>query len=232
MAFLSLYWLSFSFFSSSSLRTPMNSVSKMLWNWNFDCTCWRQLATSTLVDVPGIFLMAFTQLLSKASSLTMTQLKLHLFLLLWWWPALKKGERWGSQYHFPLTRKVPFSSGRRKGICIVEGLLLVSQSTYPSHMLGYWKVSTYHFFIHQLVALGASPGTLSQFFLIVKQGAVEYHSAHDNDMPLDRSKLMWKLPWLHWYTVCSITFIEYLYNWASDQPGVFTISFIIQNVTF
>ncbi len=49
MAFLSLYWLSFSF--SSSLRTPMNSFPNM----NFDCTCWSQLATSASVDVNGIF---------------------------------------------------------------------------------------------------------------------------------------------------------------------------------
>ena len=26
----------------------------MLWNLNFDCTCWCQLATFTLVDVTGI----------------------------------------------------------------------------------------------------------------------------------------------------------------------------------
>ncbi len=35
------------------------AICKMLCNWNFDCTCWRQLATSTLVDVPGIFSLRF-----------------------------------------------------------------------------------------------------------------------------------------------------------------------------
>ena len=54
MASLSLYWLSFSYFFFSFLTAPMNS-SKMLQDWNFDSTCWSQLATSNLVDVTGIY---------------------------------------------------------------------------------------------------------------------------------------------------------------------------------
>ncbi len=54
MASLSLYWLSFSFFFFSFLRAPPYPYHPIT-NWNFDCTCWSQLATSTLVDVTGIF---------------------------------------------------------------------------------------------------------------------------------------------------------------------------------